>query len=338
MHITELELINFRQFKQLKLHFPPKLAVFIGDNGSGKSTILDALALLMQNFTATEITTFERSDININANKATISINHTLFGSNKLSLTKSHKEETERLPIFFYFKAFRLLPKFPPHYSSFDAMRIAIENFMEAMQIVYFSNYSYICSSNIHIEKSGNKLDIISQLSDGERFTMLMVANIAHQLSQSNPNSNAPLLGEGVVLIDDIDTHLHPKWQRRIIPALNSTFPNLQFIVTTHSPQVISTVSSSNVFLLENGEVFSVEATKGRDSNDILDTVMNANDSPIQKLMKELAIYINANNFERAERLLNSLMQEVEGDYAPLLRYKALIEHKKNASSVKMTD
>lgn len=128
------------------------------------------------------------------------------------------------------------------------------------------------------------------------------------------------------------DAHLHPKWQRRIIAALRSTFPNLQFIVTTHSPQVISTVLSSNVFLLENGEVFSVEATKGRDSNDILDTIMNANDSPIQSGIKELAIYINANNFERAEKWLNLLMQEVEGDYAPLLHYKALIERKKNAS------
>ena len=85
-------------------------------------------------------------------------------------------------------------------------------------------------------------------------------------------------------------------------------------------------------FLLENGEVFSVEATKGRDSNDILDTIMNANDSPIQSGIKELAIYINANNFERAEKWLNLLMQEVEGDYAPLLHYKALIERKKNAS------
>ena len=282
MHITELGLINFRQFKQLKLHFPPKLAVFIGDNGSGKSTILDALALLMQNVTATEITTFERSDINVNEYKATISINHTLFGSNKLSLTKFQDEQIEILPILIYFKASRPPKNMPTNYTTLDVVRIAIANFMEAMQIAHFSNYNAICKSGIYMDKIGDKLNVISQLSDGERAIIDIVANIAHQLSKANPKSNAPLLGEGVVLIDDIDAHLHPKWQRRIIAALHSTFPNLQFIVTTHSPQVISTVLSSNVFLLENGEVFSVEATKGRDSNDILDTVMNDNDSPIQ--------------------------------------------------------
>ena len=274
--------------------------MFIGDNGSGKSTILDALALLMQNFTATEITTFERSDINANANKATISINHTLFGSKKLSLTREHKEQIESLPILVYFKASRSPKDASCIHSTLKVVRIAIANFMEAMQIAHFSDYNALNAlassvGELYIKKSGATLNI-SQLSDGERAIIDIVANIAYQLSNANPKSNAPLLGEGVVLIDDIDAHLHPKWQRRIIPALNSTFPNLQFIVTTHSPQVISTVSSSNVFLLENGEVFSVEATKGRDSNDILDTVANDNDSPIQKLMKELAIYINANN------------------------------------------
>lgn len=68
---------------------------------------------------------------------------------------------------------------------------------------------------------------------------MAMVGDIARRLSIANASAENILEGEGIVLIDEIDLHLHPSWQAVILPVLLNTFPNLQFIVTTHSSKVL---------------------------------------------------------------------------------------------------
>lgn len=111
----------------------------------------------------------------------------------------------------------------------------------------------------------------INQLSDGEKCLLAMVGDLARRLAIANPSLQNPLEGEGVVLIDEIELHLHPTWQREIIPALTRTFPNCQFIVTTHSPQVVSHVEPEGIFLLEKTENGVIakrpESSFGRDSN-----------------------------------------------------------------------
>jgi len=86
----------------------------------------------------------------------------------------------------------------------------------------------------------------LNQLSDGEQRLFSLFVDIARQLSINNPNVK---LGEGkaIVLIDEIDVHLHPKWQRRIVPALEDLFPNCQFIATTHSPFVIQATHRNRI-------------------------------------------------------------------------------------------
>ncbi|AWL06268.1 AAA family ATPase [Massilia oculi] len=78
----------------------------------------------------------------------------------------------------------------------------------------------------------------LNQLSDGEQRLFSLFVDIARQLSINDPNSGFGE-GEAIILIDEVDVHLHPKWQRRIVPALEDLFPNCQFIATTHSPFVI---------------------------------------------------------------------------------------------------
>lgn len=90
----------------------------------------------------------------------------------------------------------------------------------------------------------------IEQLSDGEKCLLAMVGDLARRLALANPRLENPLNGNGIVLIDEIELHLHPGWQRQIIPKLTSTFPNCQFIVTTHSPQIVSHVKPENVYCL----------------------------------------------------------------------------------------
>lgn len=87
--------------------------------------------------------------------------------------------------------------------------------------------------------KNGENLKI-EQLSDGEKCTLAMVGDLARRLAIANYNMNNPLLGKGIVLIDEIELHLHPSWQGRIVPVLMEIFPNIQFLITTHSPKVLS--------------------------------------------------------------------------------------------------
>ena len=100
------------------------------------------------------------------------------------------------------------------------------------------------------IDKNGIALNV-SQLSDGEKCTMALFGDLARRLTIANPNMENPLLGEGVVLIDEVELHMHPSWQRKVLNCLKQTFPNIQFIITTHSPVVLSEIDENyNLFFL----------------------------------------------------------------------------------------
>lgn len=89
----------------------------------------------------------------------------------------------------------------------------------------------------------------VGMLSDGIRAILTLTADIAFRAVKLNPHqgAQAPSSVRGIVMVDEIDLHLHPGWQQLILPALTGTFPGIQFIVTTHSPQVLSTVSSESI-------------------------------------------------------------------------------------------
>lgn len=123
---------------------------------------------------------------------------------------------------------------------------------------------------------------LVNQLSDGEKCLLAMVGDIARRLSIANPGLDDPLQGEGVILIDELELHLHPKWQRGIIPKLTETFPNCQFIVATHSPQIVSDVQPESIFILKSTDsgviVEHPDHSFGRDSNQILEDLMGVPD------------------------------------------------------------
>ncbi len=118
------------------------------------------------------------------------------------------------------------------------------------------------------IIKKGTDILELNQLSDGERTLIMLVSDITRHLILANPSLSNPLEGEGIVLIDEIDLHLHPQWQKAILNALVNTFPNLQFIVTTHSPYVVTHLdlddTQAQVYSIEADKVVPIES-KGRD-------------------------------------------------------------------------
>ena len=104
-------------------------------------------------------------------------------------------------------------------------------------------------------------------LSDGIKSTMSMIADIAYRMAVLNPQLLNDILKEtsGVVLVDEIDMHLHPSWQSKIIKVLTTIFPKVQFVFTTHSPSVLSNVLNENILILNNFQISKLEyKTYGR--------------------------------------------------------------------------
>ena len=120
------------------------------------------------------------------------------------------------------------------------------------------------------VDKAGVALDL-SQLSDGERSFLALICDLGRRLALANPLLDKPLHGAGVVLIDELELHLHPKWQREVSEKLRRTFPNIQFIATTHSPFVIQALQSGELINLDPKE-FDEYADKSIE--DIAETVM----------------------------------------------------------------
>jgi predicted ATP-binding protein involved in virulence len=114
-------------------------------------------------------------------------------------------------------------------------------------------------------------------LSDGVRNMLAMAADMAFRCSQLNPQLGENVANEtpGVVLIDEIDMHLHPEWQQSVLSRLMTVFPKIQFLVSTHSPEVISTFKKEHIRVVDHGQVISPNyQTSGVPSDIILANVM----------------------------------------------------------------
>lgn len=134
----------------------------------------------------------------------------------------------------------------------------------------------------IELEGSGYREDLKFK-SDGEKAIITLVADIAYNLALAHnfESDDKYLDSPGIVLIDEIEQHLHPNWQRKIIPILTSVFPKIQFFITTHSPQVISSVKSDHVFVCQDFTVGKMHLkTKGVDSNSLLKFIFNSTERP----------------------------------------------------------
>lgn len=207
--------------------------------------------------------------------------------------------------------------------STLEVIRFALQTFLEELTNISFSDLRIVRHSKdrkfpswstfapVLVIKKDNQDFRIEQLSSGEKSLLMLVTDMAKRLAIANPGleENA-WQGEGIVLIDEIDLHLHPQWQRRVLPALTKTFPNCQFIVTTHSPQVLSEVPKESVFILENGKLLEYSPhTRGRDSNSILYEIFNVKERPewSQKEIDHCLDLIDNEKWDEAREALKEL-------------------------------
>jgi predicted ATP-binding protein involved in virulence len=338
MKILSLQLLNFRGIKELSVDFTERTTAFVGINGVGKSTVLDALAIALSQLTwrlvghpqkarpialddirhgedfahiavtvelqrkpvSWSIVTNRRKDRSADPlRKSDLEALNTataLLAEEWHTFEKKDRAYAHPLPLAVYYHVNRAVLDIPvqarervwgPVYEVYqdalsrggadfkrffmwfrnkedaeneqradspahrdphlEAVRAAIEAFTEFRDLRIRRKPLL----RMTVVKHGLELNV-AQLSDGERNMLALVGDLAHRLGLLNPMGANPNDGHGVVLIDEIDLHLHPGWQRTVVASLERTFPNCQFIITTHSPQVIGELAAESVMLLRD--------------------------------------------------------------------------------------
>lgn len=413
MKVRSLEIKGFRGVADLRLELDPRLTVIVGENGVGKTSLLDALAILLDQYVARFVKASPQkaerlrdSDINVRVGEAalTVTVSETTETTSRqwrwllrkqlraIKVMQPRPSEFDELNslvkrrvdergdaisgevLMVYYGQRRAVLDYPQRLrgnsqqtadAAFsDSLRLGDINFRQFVAWFRDREHDEILPllegrefrhdvqlqavkramtaatgletpryrgnpSGLYVVKNGVDLRV-DQLSSGEQTFLALAGDLARRLAMLNPDADDPLAAPGIVLIDEIELHLHPRWQRRIIPWLMETFTNCQFIVTTHSPQVLGRVHADNIRVLkqEDGRVavYNVTASHGRDSNYILVSVLGGDerDEKIKKAFAELDRAIAHNDLDRAQALLAELQDDVEGG-APEL---AIAEHR----------
>lgn len=180
----------------------------------------------------------------------------------------------------------------------------------------------------LEIDKDGVAL-AFDQLSEGERTMVALAADIARRLAIANPTTSTPLLGAGVVLIDEIELHLHPRWQAEILPRLLDVFPNVQFIVTTHSPVVLTRVKAEQIRLLEDFKVYSPQhPVEGRDAGSILSDVFGIDPLPpeTRAAVSRISELVDEDRIPEARGELNALSEKLGDLDVEVTRLRTILD------------
>lgn len=420
MILTEIEMTNYRGASALKLELNEKLNIFFGMNGAGKSTVLDAIALMLSwpasrirhaNNAGRPITEGEImngklfASIEISSETTQGKVNWKLLKNRAGHLASDEKSQflklneytrwlqtqiTEtlehcNLPVFVYYPVNRAVVDIPLRIrdkhqfgllSVYEEALISGANFrtffewfreredlenenrkylgtqtlsedfqfpdpqLEAVRQVLseflpeFSNLTVRRNPlRMEVEKNGRRL-AVNQLSDGEKCLVALLGDLARRMAIANPQLENPLQGVGIVLIDEIDLHLHPKWQRFIVPRLVEVFPNCQFFISTHSPHVLSHVQPEDLFLLEQTGT-DIIATKpnesyGKNVDRVLEDLMGLETTRPDQVyadLQEVFQAIESGNLDDARNRISAL-QKMIGSDPELVKAGVLIRRK----------
>lgn len=413
MKIQRLSLLNFRGVARLELYFTERTTAFVGVNGVGKSTILDALAIAMSQLTwrinsmPFRARPIALDDIRNGSDFARIEVTVELRGQsitwaivtnrkkgkqadplrkseldalnaavkeleNEWDQATSEHPESYNLPLAVYYDVNRAALDVPlrvkeklahnPHEVYQDALDhggadfkrffIWFRNFEDAENEARTDNAAFrdrgleaarAAISNftgfegvrvrrkpkmrMTVSKGGDEFNVL-QLSDGERNMLALVGDMARRLSVLNPGLDNPNDGAGVVLIDEIDLHLHPRWQREVIGKLESTFKNCQFVITTHSPQVLGELKPESVMLLRGGELLGhAERSLGLSSGEVLEELMEgeARNVRVATELNAIRALVDDDALAEAQTALDAL-RNLTGDIPKVLELQATLQ------------
>jgi len=399
MKIRSLDIADFRGIEKMHLDFFERTTVLVGINGVGKSTILDALAILLSQLTwrinerPLKARQISPDDIRIDTNFSRLEVavdvidepqartwvvarnrkggKHPEERSSNLeklnevaSLLAARIEHNKaqntpvNLPLAVYYDVHRAVVDTPMRVrekledSAYEAYSDALdhggadfyrffiwfrnrEDFENEQRVdnpdfrdrglsaVRMAIESFTQFKNLRVRRKPLRMQVtkgnldlnVAQLSDGEKCMLALVGDLARRLSLLNTGGVDPLQGEGVVLIDEIDLHLHPKWQRSVVASLERTFPNCQFIVTTHSPQILGELKPRSIMLLKDAIFVGFpERSFGLNSNQVLDEVMTGSRSQNEEVsaaIEKIRIALDEERISDAEILIKELKLRV---------------------------
>ncbi len=214
-----------------------------------------------------------------------------------------------------------------------DAVRLAVETLLPSFKDLHVRRKPI---PKVAIHKAGIDL-LLDQLSHGERSLIALVADLARRLAMiGERNGKTPAASLRIpawVLIDEIELHLHPAWQRDILTRLRRAFPNVQFIVTTHSPLVLADVPLCSVrSLSRDGEELLVTVpdspTLGRDMNAILEEVMGTHSRPDKQAteLRRIAGLIDVEKLIDAKKAVDRLATTLTDRDAEIVRLRSLLQ------------
>lgn len=180
----------------------------------------------------------------------------------------------------------------------------------------------------IVVEFEGGAVHPFAHLSDGQRNMLALAGDIAMRMARLNPQFDADVLKKtpGVVLIDELDLHLHPRWQRHVVEDLRRTFPKVQFVTTTHSPQIISEVQPESVMILtKDGDrliAYKAHQAYGLDTNGVLQRLMDDPGRPLpaQEKIDQVDDAIEEGDLDQARDLVEDLRRMLHGDDPEVVR------------------
>ena len=205
------------------------------------------------------------------------------------------------------------LPEAPELRAVYQAMEECLADFTGYKDIKIQYNMDTLDLDVFYTDEDNRRIIIpLGMLSDGFKEIISVVADMAYRMAILNPHllDQVILETDGVVLIDEIDLHLHPAWQQKIVGALTKVFPKVQFIVTTHAPAVVSSVDRQHMILLKNGKVEAAPSqTHGKDVNSILEEIMGVDSRPndFSLLFKQFYRQLNDKQYDAAQTTLDQL-------------------------------
>ena len=406
MKIKSLSIKNFRGIAEWSADFEDDYNIFVGSNGSGKTSILAAIdyanKFILNQLVRTGVVHFSNSDIKNGSNAFKIEITIKFFserysliliGDQKTNFIKhdnmpnnarldlgrlSQLRDTEELSVnsthwpFHYFfdqkrnyfqntaglkystdkktaysKSNSVITDFSNWFDKRDAeegRQIRLKQDLQykdpqlsaartmikkstGFDQVYFSNET---PAGIRVEKNKQTL-AFDQLSSGEKTILYLVGDLARRCGILN-NEN-PFDVSGVVLIDEIELHLHPEWHRVIIKLLNHFFPKSQFVVTTHSPQVLGEVNSKNIRIITKEGIKSfTDSTLGRDSNYLLNSVLGAKERShyLNDSLLKIDQLINDEKYDAAKKLIAKIEKKYSSNFPEIVLQKVRLKRRMN--------
>ena len=345
MKLASVEIENYRAIKRLVFKPDPALTVLFGANGVGKTSLLSAIATglgaIQTFFHPKKGISFLKTDRRDDAGPIRIELTTTDGVSWRRAETGRQFAKISENRTKAWYDLRTWLADIRSTDGKGEPVDMPIVAYYDTDRVV-FDTPQRRRGFGEEFDRFGAMDGALSartdQLSGGYRAVLTLAADLARRLARGNPHIEEPLKSEAVVLIDEIELHLHPSWQQRILGDLRRTFPNAQFIVSTHSPQVLTTVVPEHIRELayEDGRIVArppASSTFGAEAGEVLSVVMGVDERPENRFTTNLDRYrrfVASGKGESPEALvLREKLQGVSPDDPALRRADLEIRQRK---------